>query len=397
MTSSPRSPTLAERIASEPFRLFFPLAFLLGALGVGQWIGFVAGAHRRYLGLFHAITMTQAFLLAFAAGFLMTAIPKRTRSAPARWLEIGPLAVLLMVVCWAALFERYATAELAYAGAVVILGSFAIRRLVGSTAARRPPASFGLIPVGLVAGLAGSFLFAWGTRDGASAFTFELGRRLVFEGVFTLLTLGVGAFLLPLALRGEAAPDVSGPRPFAGYVAAGLLILATYAAGAAGAPRASSLLRGAVVAAVLLGSGALRWPTRPGANRRLVWLAAVALPVGPLLAGIFPDHAVAAMHVTFIGGFGLLAFAVATHVTLAHGGFDALQARRPWPVLAFGAAFLVAATARASATIAPNLYLVMLGIAASAWCVGAIIWLSFLMGKLRSASDEDAAARMGRT
>src|SRR5262249_23925583 len=150
-------------------------------------------------------------------------------------------------------------------------------------------------------------------------------------------------------------------------------------------------------AAVLLRSGALRWPTRPGANRRLIWLAAAALPAGPLLAGISPDHAVAAMHVTFVGGFGLLAFAVATHVTLGHGGFDALQARRPWPVLAFGAAFVVATAARATATIEANLYLTMLGIAASTWCFGAIVWLSFVAGKLRRTSDEDPAARMGQS
>ncbi|HVY49819.1 MAG TPA: NnrS family protein [Minicystis sp.] len=378
----------APRLVREPFRVFFPLAFVLGAAGVSHWIAFAFGKLDRSLGLFHAITMTEAFLPAFAAGFLMTAIPKRTRSAPAGAVTIGALAVLLPLVSIRAFAGAFAFAELAYVAALVVLAAFAVRRFAGRAAGRRPPASFGLVPAGLVAGIAGASLIAW-SSFGGSSFAYDLGRRLAFEGVFTLLALGVGAFFLPLATRGEAQPDATSARSFAGYALAGLVVVATYVAEVRGFARAAHLVRGLAIATVFAASGAYRAPTRPGANRRLLWLAAIAFPLGPLCAAALPWHALAAMHVTFIGGFGLLAFAVATHVTLGHGGFDALQAARPWPVVAFGVAFALAALARSTATLAPDLYLTALGVAASAWCTGALVWVLFLVPKLAATPAHD--------
>jgi hypothetical protein len=56
----------------------------------------------------------------------------------------------------------------------------------------------------------------------------------------------------------------------------------------------------------------------PGTNRRVARLAAWLVPAGPIVAGLLPDYRVPGLHVTFIGGFGLLALAVATHVTASH-------------------------------------------------------------------------------
>jgi uncharacterized protein involved in response to NO len=383
---------------AEPFRLFFPLAFVLGVAGIAHWLLFTTGAIGRYLGRFHAVTQTQAFLLAFAAGFLFTAVPKRTRTQPAEWFEIGLLLALLPAVSIATLFDAEVLAQAMYAAAVLVVVQFAVRRFVARAAGRRPPASFALVPVGLCAGLAGAVLTSAGLGEGTPAWVLGLGRRLVFEGTWTCLALGIGSFFLPLAGRGEAAPDVGRGTRFvvAAYAAAGLLVIAGLAVEVAGAPRLGALIRGVVASAVLVGSGAWRAPSRPGYNRRLLWAAAWAIPAGLFAAAAFPDHRVEALHVTFVGGFGLLAFAVAAHVVLGHTGDEAGQAGRPWPVLVFGALFATAMGLRATALAVPQHYFGWLGAAAALWLAGATVWAGFLLPRLRRVPAGPEAGGEGR-
>ena len=375
----------ASSLRREPFRIFFPLAFALGILGVAHWVLFTTGLFGRYLARFHAVTQTQSFLVAFAAGFLLTAVPKRTGTPPASVLEIGALLGLVPLVSIATLLEHDAAGQIAYALALLVLAQFAVRRFVARAAGRRPPASFALVPVGLAAGLVGAACSAAGLALDVPAWVLGIGRKLVFEGVFLCLALGIGAFFLPLAGRGEAAPDLDAKRPGVAlaYLGAGLAIVSGLAIEEAGWPRLGSLLCGVTATAVLLASGALRPPTRPGANRRLVWAAACALPIGLLGAAALPDHRIEALHVTFVGGFGLLAFAVAMHVGLGHSGRDAEQAGHPWPVVAFGALILAAMALRASALAIPAHYFGWLGAAASLWLAGACVWAWFLFSRLR--------------
>ncbi len=113
-----------------------------------------------------------------------------------------------------------------------------------------------------------------------------------------------------------------------------------------------------------------------------MWLAAWAVPVGLALAAIFPGDRVAWMHVVYIGGFGLLAFAVAAHVALGHGGFESARDGRPWQVLAFGALFAGAMILRATVTHVPEMYFGWLAAAAAAWLAGAVVWAVFLVPKM---------------
>jgi uncharacterized protein involved in response to NO len=371
-------------LRAEPFRLFFPLALVLGVTGVAHWVLYTTGAIGSYLARFHAVTQTQSFLVAFAAGFLLTAVPKRTRTSPASWIEIGALFALLPVVSLATLFEAPVLGQIAYAAALLVLAQFAIRRFAGRAAGRRPPASFAMVPIGLLAGLVGAALTSAGLADDAPGWMLSMGRRLAFEGVFICLTLGIGAFFLPLAGRGEGAPDLDKGHRLAipAYLAAGLLIIAGLVVEVAGSPRTGALLRGVVALTVIVASGAFRPPSRPGANRWLVWIAAWAVPLGLLGAAVFPDHRIEALHVRFVGGFGLLAFAVSTHVVLGHTDSEAAQSGRPWPVLAFGALFAAAMGLRVSVTAVPEHYFGWLGTAASLWLAGATAWAVLVLPKL---------------
>jgi uncharacterized protein involved in response to NO len=194
----------------------------------------------------------------------------------------------------------------------------------------------------------------------------------------------VGGFLLPLALRGEAAPDVSrsATGAVAGYAAAGLAVVAGLLLQDAGEVRGGLALRAAAAIAVLGTSGAWRPPTRPGYNRRLLWASVWCLPLGLGLAAWLPEHRIAAMHVAYVGGFGILAFSVATHVTLGHSGDASAQAGRPWPVTAFGALFLAALAARSLMAAISLRYFEWLGIAAALWITGALVWAAYLVPKM---------------
>ncbi|HEX8952518.1 MAG TPA: NnrS family protein, partial [Polyangia bacterium] len=140
----------------EPFRLLFPLGALLALLGVLPWLLFGAGLSRLYLGVYHAFTMTQAFLVAVAAGFLGTMLPRRTGAAPLSPWELALLVGGLAAIPAALFFDRVALAELAYLVALGTLAGFALRRL-GRSKQAIPP-SFVLIPFALVAGVAGALL-----------------------------------------------------------------------------------------------------------------------------------------------------------------------------------------------------------------------------------------------
>jgi uncharacterized protein involved in response to NO len=69
----------------EPFRPFFTLGIVLGALGVIPWLLFSFGELSAWPAELHGLVMTQGFLSALAVGFLGTMLPRRAiRRAPSR-------------------------------------------------------------------------------------------------------------------------------------------------------------------------------------------------------------------------------------------------------------------------------------------------------------------------
>lgn len=375
-----------SRWRREPFRVFFPLGVVLGWVGVGHWLLYAVGLTATYSCLFHGLVQVQAFLMAFAVGFLLTALPRRTQSPPPSRAEMGIAAGALAGTVAAALAERWALAELCYAALFVLLLQFAVRRFVGSAAGRSPPAAFVLIPIGVLYGIAGAVLIAASTLPAVPAAAMGLGRLFVEQGVFLSFAVGVGALVLPLMAGASPPPDLGASpaetRRAIAYGAAGLVIGTSLVFEHAGWERAGPLVRGLVVALGLgVGGGAWRSPAKDGHHRRLAWLAVWMMPAGLFVAGLWPDYRVPALHVLFIGGFGLLAFAVATHVSFAHLGLDALAVGRPAAVRVLGVALVLAMLARCAADWSHS-YFAHLGWAAALWLAGSGVWLAFLAPKL---------------
>jgi uncharacterized protein involved in response to NO len=369
----------------EPFRIFFPLGVLLAWIGISHWLLYAAGLSSSYSCQLHGLVQVQAFMMSFAVGFLMTALPRRTQGPPPSTIEMTAAALALITVAVAMLAGRRAVAQAAYASLFGLLLQFAIRRFVGRAAGRRPPAAFVLIPIGILHGLLGAGLIAAAPGLSASPWAVRLGPLLVEQGVFLCFTVGVGSLILPL--MGGAPPPAdldSSPRERVkafGYAAIGLAFFVSFVLEASGWTRSAPLLRAAVDALGLGIGGGARRPRKPGLHRQLAWVSIWMMPVGLAASGLLPDYRVPALHILFIGGFGLLVFAVATHVSFSHLDLQDLALGRPAAVVILGISFGLALAARLAADLSHS-YFDHLGWAAACWLVGSAVWLAFIGPRL---------------
>jgi uncharacterized protein involved in response to NO len=369
----------------EPFRIFFPLGVLLAWIGISHWLFYAAGLSSSYSCQLHGLIQVQAFLMAFAVGFLMTALPRRTQGLPPSRIEVTAAALALIAVAVAMLAGRRALAQAAYASLFGLLLQFAIRRFVGRAAGRRPPAAFVLIPIGILHGLLGAGLIAAASGLHAWPWALRLGPLLVEQGVFLCFTVGVGSLILPL-MGGEPPPaDLdSSPREHAkafGYAAIGLAFFASFVLEASGWTRSAPLLRAAVDALGIGIGGGARRPRKPGLHRQLAWVSMWMMPIGLAASGLFPDYRVSGLHILFIGGFSLLVFAVATHVSLSHLDLQHLALGRPLAVVTLGVSLGLALAARLAADVSHS-YFDHLGWAAGCWLFGSAVWLAFIGPRL---------------
>jgi uncharacterized protein involved in response to NO len=207
------------------------------------------------------------------------------------------------------------------------------------------------VPLSLGAGALGAALAAVAPllSGGGAPRSWTTGRGLLVQGLVAGLVLGVGGLLVPQITRGEAAPvEVDGARRRRSLVVHALAALAFFGSfplEVLVAVRLGIAVRAAVATGILVGVARLhRPPTLPGVHRRLVWLGAWLVPAGFWMGALFPQHRGAALHVVFVGGFSQIALAVATHVTLSHGGRPERLSTSP-PALIVMAVLLAAAFA----------------------------------------------------
>lgn len=209
---SPASTADISLWRSEPFRFFFPLGVILAWIGVGHWLLYATGVAATYSCTFHGLIQMQAFMMAFAIGFLLTALPRRTQTQPVARLEMTALATALVVFAAAAIAERWVIAETAYAALFALLIEFAMRRFLTRGMGRRPPAAFVLLPIAALIGIAGAALIAASEMNTLAPWTGHLGLLMVEQGVFLCLAVGVGSLVLPL-MSGMPPPADLGSSP----------------------------------------------------------------------------------------------------------------------------------------------------------------------------------------
>ena len=151
-------PDILPRLLEEPFRAFFPLGVVGAVAGVLPWVWFHAGWQPVYPGYAHGLLQIQGFVMVFAVGFLMTALPRFLETTPTRpWeLLLGWLLCAGVVTCLC--LGLITPGELLFLGLLAHLALFAGRRLV--TRGDDPPnvARDGLLELGFQAAEAQALL-----------------------------------------------------------------------------------------------------------------------------------------------------------------------------------------------------------------------------------------------
>lgn len=378
----------------EPYRVLFPLGIVLGWVGVVKWLLLAWKGIGTYASADHSTAQILGFMMCFATGFLLTAIPRRTSSAPASAGVIAVAAIAPVVTTVAAMLERFSWSVMAWLVLVGTLFVFAVRRLRGSgLASRRPPNGFVWVPLSFLMGLVGSLMMALRALGPDWRPSHAVGKGLLVQGLFVGLILGVGSMVIPLVTRGAGPPDgeATGRDRLArlGHVVCALLLAGSFVIEEYVHARAGLALRGGVALLVLVVAAGLHHPpTVPGLHRWVVWLGAWCVPAGLFLAAAFPAQRAGALHLLFVGGFAGMALAVGAHVTMAHAGDEQLVRGRPWQVVAFGLLLLLATGLRLAMTFDPARLWTWMASASAAFLLATVAWAALALPRLTREGEE---------
>src|SRR5262249_855139 len=157
------------------------------------------------------------------------------------------------------------------------------------------------------------------------------------------------------------------------YAAVMLALLAAFGFEATGRATLGMIVRAIVVTLMVLWVWKLYRAPRAGVPGFVLWSAGWFLALGLWGAAAIPEHAIAALHLTFIGGFALLTLGVGTRVIVSHG-------RRPLEVesrvldVPVATLVIVALGLRVVAELAPERAAPALAGSAVAWGVAWIAW-----------------------
>ena len=143
------------------------------------------------------------------------------------------------------------------------------------------------------------------------------------------------------------------------------------------------VLRAVIVSGYLFGVlRVYRSPVQPWFHVHLLRLSFWSLCAGLWLPPLLPDHSLAALHLTFIGGFGLMTMIIATRVVTGHCDAEGLwQGNRLAVVIPIG---LIAGSVpvRLAADLFPLFYFECLAAAGALWLVGVTLWGLICLPKL---------------
>lgn len=357
------------RSLSEPFRVFFPFAILGLLYGVLLWVPQIWSPDN-YPVLVHRYLMLNGYVGMLIAGFLMTAVPRFSKTFEAQSFEI----LSFFLVTFLGLFFAYRDQEslvflLSSLQAVIIL-LFMFRRITKRK--ENPPYSFIFIFVGLIlwflSGI-GSLIY------GTDAF-----KQLHYEGSITAIILGVGSRLIPGILghieivsaqreKYETPDPILKTVPYHFYLSI-ILFVGSY-----------FLLEfyGSIIRAVVVGTiGFAYWklyalPRERTALTWNIWVCGYMIVFSFILKAVWEDGVIHASHALFISGIVLIGLLISTRVIQSHGPKD--KTLENWKGLYWvSGLLLLAAATRVTAFIMPDGYLRHLGYSSLVLTIAVLIW-----------------------
>jgi uncharacterized protein involved in response to NO len=373
---------------AEPFRIFFPLGLLLGAIGVSLWPLFVWHGINFYPRDAHLRLMIEGLMGSFILGFLGTAGPRLLDAPPFASLETIGLVVLQ---CLSAAFHLTQNCNQGDVTFLVMLILFL--GLVGQRALSRqdlPPPNFVLVLLGFANAIIGIFFFFAARRVRNGAFLDQLGSLLLNQGFVLFPILGVGAFFFP-KLLGGAKPELADLNIASSLwrkrvmiaVLTAAVIWISFVLEAFDWLRSAAVIRGSAVLFYFgLQAHLFKKPSGPPFLAHCFRLGAVLLVLALFFPALLPAYRVADMHLAFIGGFTIILFTVSTRVILGHSGSTYLFQRRLRFLIAALVLLIVAMVARVGADFAPPARNSHLVYAALIWLMAAAVWAGALVPKL---------------
>jgi uncharacterized protein involved in response to NO len=383
--NSKKSPALCF---AEPFRIFFPLGLLLGAIGVALWPLYVWHAIDFYPANAHVRLMIEGMMGSFIIGFLGTAGPRLLDARPLSTLETSILFVLQILTALLLLIQNQIGGDILFLTLLLFfLGAMATRARTGQDL---PPPNFVLVFFGLFNAIVGIFLITAAKSITDGLFLNQLGGLMLNEGFVLFPILGVGAFFFP-KLLGGAKPEPSDLRIAAMLwtkraaiaLLTGLVIWSSFVLEALGWIRTAAVVRALTTLIYFVGQGhLLEKPSGPPFLAQCFRFGALLLVAGLFLPAALPTYRVANLHLTFIGGFSIIVFTVSTRVILGHAGQSYLFRKRLGFLITALAFLVVAMVTRVSADFIPPARNSHLVYAALIWLLAAIVWAVALGPKL---------------
>lgn len=303
-----------ESTIRDPYRILFPIGIAGGILGVSLWVLFSYRVISFYPRAAHANLMYFGLLWSFIAGFLMTAIPRMTKTTLAHYSEVFFAVFLALMQAILNVRNQVEMSVYLFLPQTLLLIFFVSRRFF--IFRRIPFPGFIFMPLAFGQALLGVALFAMGDGLNREAVLILSGEAFIMN-----LVMGLGGRLIPAISRLTAAvlPGESlSNEDWIWPILAAVALNFGYGFQVWGAPEVGHALK---LVGLTIGSfKLLRLADRPaswtvaGAGLKVCVLSLVA---GPILAMF--DVGLAGQHLTLIGGFALVTLLVSTRVVLAHG------------------------------------------------------------------------------
>ena len=374
---------------SDPHRVLFPAGALLAIAGAIPWPLHALGV-KAWPGELHALLMVQGFELAFVSGFLLTFLPRVTRTLETpRSADTAILTACVAAVAIAAWGGLEVAAHAAFLAGLLTLAGGLLQRF--RRRGNDPPEEFVFIALGLALGVVGGAIRLAAATGLLVEPAPRFGLRLVSLGMILALVLGVGSILVPtfVGIRDPLAiPRVSGAhersRRRLFYAALGVAFIAAFVLEAAGAARAGAVVRAAVALTFLLFVWKLTGrPTRAGRLGWVLWSAGWLVGAGLVAAALWPARAIGLSHLTLLGGYGFLTAGIATRVLVTHGGHG-VEAERHVLDVPVVAALGLALAVRIGAEFVGAAMTAWLAASGLLWCAAWGWWLVRAAPRLRA-------------
>ncbi len=359
----------SNRCETEPYRIFFPLGILCLLYGILLWLPQIWNPGD-YPVLVHRYLMLNGFVASFMGGFLMTAVPRFSKTQTAEKWEIIFFFLLTILGIYFAAREQERMVFVISSLQAFNLIAFLMRRI--SKRKANPPYTFIFIFVGLLLWLISAI--------GGIFFEVEAFKHLHYEGSIVAIILGVGSRLIPGILghveivNSQKGPD-EGPEslfrtiPWYFYLIILSFVLSYFLNDFLG-----SIIRSVVVGIV----GILYWkllllPKKKSALTWNLWLCGWFILLSFLLKSLWQDGLIHASHSLFLSGIVLLSLLIATRVIQSHGPKD--EELENWRGLYIVSSLVVLATAtRVTAFLMPEGYLRHLGYSSFVLTLAILVW-----------------------